>query len=805
MSRHNALRRAPNSAEFLSDTSEVGMLMRTLDWSQTALGPVENWSASLRMMVSFLLANRFPLLLWWGPEYISIYNDAYRPILGAKHPWALGKPVKECWSEIWDVLQPLIDAPFTGGPSTWMEDIELHIKRKGYTEETHFTVAYSPVPDETATRGIGGVLATVHEITDKVVGERRLQVLRDLGTRASDVKSDEEACVVACETLALHPKDVPFALLYLLDQNGEHVRLAGACGVKRKTRICPDTIQLDQVDAVWSLAQSKTTKQMQVIENLGSIFDSVPAGPWPDLPHTAVILPIQSNLAHQLAGFFVAGVSSRLKLDSTYENFLQLATTQVATVISNARAYEEERKRSAALAELDRAKTTFFSNVSHEFRTPLTLMLGPLEELLSTGGGLPPSAAESLSVAHRNGLRLQRLVNTLLDFSRIEAGRVQASYVATDLARLTSDLASNFRSAIEKAGLRFTIDCAELPEPVYVDPDMWEKVVLNLLSNAFKHTFDGEIAVRLTWHKEHALLTVTDTGIGIAQNDLAHIFERFHRVRGARARTHEGTGIGLALVHELVKLQGGTIHAASEVGIGTTFTVSIPSGAAHLPARSNEQARTSQSIATNIESYVEEALRWLPDEGAPGIKHLESTDTRDPSLTDQRPRVLLADDNADMRAYIQRLLAPIFEVTAVADGSAALESVKERKPDLVLADVMMPRLDGFELLRALRADERFNTIPMILLSARAGEESRVEGLEAGADDYLTKPFSARELVARVESHVKLARIRGEAEEAQRRSAEYNEAIVNNMREGLYTVDKQGRVMSMNPAAQAMFG
>jgi PAS domain S-box-containing protein len=811
MSRDSAL---GDRAEFLNDTSEVAALMRTIDWSKTVLGPVESWSASLRMMVSFLLANRFPLLLWWGPEYISIYNDAYRPILGAKHPWALGKPVRECWSEIWDVLQPLIDAPFMGGPSTWIEDFELQLQRKGYTEETHFTVAYSPVPDETAPRGIGGVLATVHEITDKVVGERRLQVLRDLGTGASEVKSDEEACAAACETLALHPKDVPFALLYLLDPDGERVRLAGACGGKKGTSICPDTIQLDQPDAPWPLARCKATRQMQAVENLGSLFDSVPAGPWPDPPHTAVVLPIQSNMAHQLAGFLIAGVSSRLKLDGTYENFLQLATTQVATVVSNARAYEEERKRAAALTELDRAKTAFFSNVSHEFRTPLTLMLGPLEELLSTDGALTPNAAESLSIAHRNGLRLQRLVNTLLDFSRIEAGRVQASYVATDLARLTSDLASNFRSAMEKAQLRFTIECPELPEAIYVDPEMWEKVVLNLLSNAFKHTFEGEIAVRLTCHKDHALLTVTDTGIGIAQNDLAHVFERFHRVRGARARTHEGTGIGLALVHELVKLHGGTIHVASEVGLGTTFTVSIPTGSAHLPARSIERARASHSLATNVESYVEEVLRWLPEEGGRhgggseqgvSIKRLESKDTRVPSLTGQRPRVLLADDNADMRAYVQRLLAPAFEVTAVADGTAALASVIERKPDLVLADVMMPGLDGFELLRALRADDRFKTIPMILLSARAGEESRVEGLEAGADDYLTKPFSARDLVTRVESHVKLARIRHESEEALRRAAQFNETIVNNMGEGLYTVDNQGRVTFMNPAAEALFG
>lgn len=325
---------------------------------------------------------------------------------------------------------------------------------------------------------------------------------------------------------------------------------------------------------------------------------------------------------------------------------------------------------------------------------------------------------------------------------------------------------------------------------------------------------EGEIAVRLTWHDDHVSLTITDTGIGIAPEDLSHVFERFHRVRGARARTHEGTGIGLALVHELVKLQGGTIDVTSEVGVGTTFTVSIPSGTTPVLTSSNEPVRASRPTPANVGSFVEEALGWLPEEDSQGretlkkglgAERLETEDTRLPSLVGQQPRVLLADDNADMRNYVQRILAPSFEVIAVADGVAAMQSVEQHCPDLVLADVMMPGLDGFELLRALRADKRFSTIPMILLSARAGEESRFEGLKVGADDYLTKPFSARELFARIESHIKLARIRRETEDALRHAAEYNEAIVSNMGEGLYTVDSQDCVTLMNPAAETMFG
>ncbi|HEY9443327.1 MAG TPA: hypothetical protein VIQ25_08855, partial [Gemmatimonadales bacterium] len=209
------------AAGWLAGGGEMGALIRAFDWSRTPIGPIETWSPALRMMVGFMLANRFPLLLWWGPEFISIYNDPYRPVLGAKHPWGLGRPVRECWSEIWPILQPLIETPFNGGPATWMEDIELEINRHGFVEETHFTIAYSPVPDETAPRGIGGVLATVHEISDKVVSERRVAALHDLGARVSEARTEDEACVRAAATLERHAKDLPFALIYLLEPGGE--------------------------------------------------------------------------------------------------------------------------------------------------------------------------------------------------------------------------------------------------------------------------------------------------------------------------------------------------------------------------------------------------------------------------------------------------------------------------------------------------------------------------------------------------------------------------------------------------------
>ena len=793
----------------------MGALIRTFDWSRTPLGPITSWSPSLKMMVRFLLANRFPLLLWWGPQFIQIYNDPYRPVLGTKHPeLGLGRPVRECWSEIWHVLRPLIETPFSGGPATWMEDIFLEINRYGFVEETHFTIAYSPVPDETVPSGIGGVLATVHEISEKVVGERRVRVLRDLVTGALEAKNDEEACAVAAKTLAKHPNDVPFALLYLINSDQKGARLAGTAGVTVGSPFAPLNIELSETanQLSWPLAETVRTETLQTVEDLSHCFgDKVPQGPWSDPPRQAVVAPIRSNIAHHLAGLLVVGVSSRLRLDDAYRSFIELAASQIATAVANARAYEQEKRRAEALAEIDRAKTAFFSNVSHEFRTPLTLMLGPLEDVISDA--TDPVHKEQLDVVHRNGLRLLKLVNTLLDFSRIEAGRVQAVYEATDLAALTAELASVFRSAIERAGLQLVVECSRINGQVYVDREMWEKIVLNLLSNAFKFTFAGSITVDLNQNDDHVELRVRDTGTGIAESELPRLFERFHRIRGAQSRTHEGSGIGLALVRELARLHGGAVEVESEVGTGTTFIVRIPIGSAHLPADQIGAQRTLSSTGLDAEIYAKEALRWLP-----GDPEATEDDVNEIAPFERgagsAARILLADDNADMRDYVKRILGRHWEVEAVPDGVSALEAARSRVPDLVLSDVMMPGIDGLELLRELRSDPLTRRVPVVLLSARAGEESRVEGLESGADDYLSKPFSARELVARVGAHLKIARIRADAENALRKSEERFRSLFETMEEGYCVIEVifddhnlaiDCRFLEVNPAFERQTG
>ena len=325
----------------------------------------------------------------------------------------------------------------------------------------------------------------------------------------------------------------------------------------------------------------------------------------------------------------MSGINPMRPLDES-RAFHELIVNHLETAISSARAKQHVRERAQALAEIDRAKTVFFSNVSHELRTPLTLLLAPLDDLMARAS-LGEAERQLVEIARRGGTRLLKLVNSLLEFSRIEAGRIEAAYEATDLASLTTDLASVFRSAFERAGVILTLECPPLPEEVFVDRDMWEKIVLNLISNAFKFTFQGEVLIAQHRVGDHIELQVADTGCGIAADELPRLFERFFRGRPSKARTHEGSGIGLSLVQELVKLHGGTIEARSRVGIGTTITLRIPCGHAHLPPERIGTVRTQERARIGALPFVEEALGWLPDRApAPTLKPDSLQATTDP-------------------------------------------------------------------------------------------------------------------------------------------------------------------------------
>jgi len=545
-------------------------------------------------------------------------------------------------------------------------------------------------------------------------------------------------------------------MIYLLEAEGETLKRAGESGVESSHRAAPDSVKLSD-ESVWPFQRVIENGETVLVQDLPERIAEIPKGEWNDPPTSAILLPIVHQGQARPAGVFVAGINPYRRFDHEFRGFLSLLVNQIAVAIGNATAYETERRRAEALAELDRAKTLFFSNVSHEFRTPLTLMLGPLEELLANARHrLSTQEQQQAEVARRNALRLLKLVNTLLDFSRIEAGRMQAAYEPTDLAGVTAEIASVFRSAMEKAGLKFSVACEPISEPIYVDREMWEKIVLNLVSNAFKFTFEGEVRISLKDQERAVELAVSDTGVGIPAHELTRVFERFHRVENTRARTHEGTGIGLALVQELARLHQGTVRVTSIVGEGTTFTISIPKGKAHLPQDRIEAKHSAASLAVPRETYVEETQGWLPQ---------RLTSASEPA-TKPRELIVLADDNADMREYVRRLLSEEYEVHAVSDGVEAMEAIRRLHPSVVIADIMMPQLDGFGVLQAIRSDPAVSTTPVILLSARAGEEARVEGFQAGADDYLVKPFTARELLTRVGTHVKMAILRRKVSERE---------------------------------------
>lgn len=807
--------------DFLTGGGEMEKLIRAFDWSKTSAGPLESWSTSIKYSVQTCLTSCFPSLVCCGPDLLTIYNDAYIPIANDKHPdKILGLPGKIAYGEIWPVVGSKLHQVMDTGIAYKDENCMVILNKNGFLEENYQTFSLSPIG--LAEGDIQGILITIADTTSSVIRERHLRTLNNLGAHSSKAKTAAEACRLMARDLDENDADIPFALLYLLDAECRQASLQDATRLAPGTTLSPKTLSLNgEAKSIWPLArviQSRTLEVMDVTK-----LPPLPSGRWEVPPTQAVLLPLMAAESMAPMGILIVGVNPRRRPDETYRNFYTLVASLTSTAITNAQAHEKERQRIESLAEIDRAKTAFFSNVSHEFRTPITLLLGPLEELLSDNQRkLHAEQKLRLQMMQRNALRLSKLTNTLLDFSRIEAGRLRGQYRATDLAKLTMNLSSMFRAAIEKAGLQFKVDVTPLEEPVYVDPDMWEKILFNLLSNAFKYTLQGGVTATLKKVGSQVELCVSDTGAGIPEAELPRVFERFHRIKGVIGRSHEGTGIGLALTHELVKLHGGTIQVTSQVGKGSTFIVRLPLGKAHLPAEQISSPFLVPLARPAGSAFVEEALEWLPGEKesmkAPAMPmpiSILPLPSHVPASPAVKAKILLADDNADMRDYVRSILTPHYEVITAADGEAALHLVLEQKPDLILSDVMMPKLDGLQLTRTLRQEPTAKWLPIILLSARAGEEARVEGLACGADDYIVKPFSAKELLARIKTHLTLGKVRAELRQTINELQEANTALAkseHNYRTlttispvGIYHTDREGRVSYVNERCCKIMG
>jgi signal transduction histidine kinase len=747
------------------------------DWSKTSIGPVERWPATWRNVVDLILVSSFPSALALGPELIYFYNDAFIGIGGpARHPSALGRPVREVWREIWEpVLERRFSETLSTGRPTGEADLLMPLVRSSYLEETYITFSFAALADDHGNPS--GIFCTVTENTGQVIARRQLDCLQRLASQCASAESTEDACRRAAQVLAGRHRDVPFALIYQLDSAGARIESLASAGFSSVPAGIPGVGRLERTADPWQLAAAASSHTPLLIDHVPDVIDG--ALTLPEVaPRQALTIPLANAGDDAPKCILVMGLNPMRPVEES-RRFFELITAHVETAFTSARMRESAERRARELAALDRAKTAFFSDVSHELRTPLTLLIEPLRQVLDCAQ-LEPADRELLATARRAGSRLRKLVNSLLEFSRIEAGRIEARYVPTELGAFTADLASMFRSAFERSGVRFQIDSAPLRELAYVDRDMWEKIVLNLLSNALKFTLRGEVSIRLQALPTCLQLEVADSGCGVSPQDLPRIFERFATIEAPDARTVERTGIGLSLVKERVRLHGGTIEAKSERGVGTTMTVRIPRGSAHLPQDRIAAEAAPHPSGDAAQPYLEEAFGWLDTD--------PDSQASDTAANPSRERVLVVDDNAEMRWYLQRLLQGRWQVSTAPNGVAALQQINRQMPDLIVADIMMPQMDGLELVRRLRGETATAHIPVLFLSARAGEEASVDGLRAGADDYLVKPFSRHELLARIESRLATARqgaaerqARSQAEETIRAREEFFAALAHELR------------------------
>jgi signal transduction histidine kinase len=746
----------------------MATVVRAFDWAKTPLGPLEAWPQSLKSAAAICLRSPFQMAIYWGAELNCIYNDAERKVLGRMHPGALGLPARELLRDSWPIVGPQLRGVIEHGKGIFLEDQPLSFDRSGRLEVSYFTYSYSPILDDDDE--VAGVLLVTEDTTKRVLASRRSEAVREMTARSLDAPTPARACLLSADALT-SGEDVPFALIYLVDEVGSLARCVAARARPGSIEATRSAVGLDAAsDEVASLFRALTAGTERGMLAPARLF--VTAGQRWRTPERAFVARIAGGVADPVDGYLIAGVRPDLAFDEDYENFLELAAVAIGRSVAAARARETQRRRVSDVAAIDRAKTALFSNASHELRTPLTLILGNLEELLDEAQ-LPSRSREKIQVAHRSALRMLKLVGALLDFSRLEAGESIGTLQDTDVAQLTAEIAAMFRSTVERAGLRLIVDCPPLPAPVRVDPEAWERIVSNLISNALKFTPKGVIHVRTRPEDGQLCLTVEDTGIGIGPEDLDDIFSRFYRSPDPRARAHEGAGIGLALVRQLARVHAGSIEARSRLGEGTRMTVRVPLAHRKTPIGSaEEQPALSPGARSSASLFVAEAKGWLAGAASrPDIKRRPTRYGVEPGPseradTSHRPRVLVAEDNPDMREYLRRLLAPHFSVTLAPDGGTARELALRRPPSLVISDVMMPGLDGFGLIRELRRDGRTRDVPVILLSARADPDSTLHALALGADDYIIKPFGAPELLARARATLQNTRARIDAAAAR---------------------------------------
>ena len=705
-----------------------------VDWSATPLGPRDSWPALLRLLVDLCLDSEFPVQVSWGPDLLMLYNDAYIPLLGVEnHPWALGRPASEVGPHPWPASEERLREVMETGRAYHSGDQGLIINRHGYPEEAYFTFSTSAIRDTDGR--IVGLFNAITETTPHILYERRLQVLRRLG--AMSVTADESlssTCRAAVEVIGRNRKSVPFAAVYLRDLPDQGPRRTAGYGFDETTAAACELVEVAPTSGpVLEVMQNGGSQLVSGLrDRYPGVFEPGPLGPL--TPDQAFILPVVMLGTRKPMGVLVLGVNPYWRPDEAYTAFAAMAARQLGVIVTDAVSYQNERKRQLALAELDRARTEFFQNVTHELRAPLTMLLTPLQDILDEPGVVLTAATRNtVETSVRAGDRLQRVIDALLDLSRAESGALIPDREDMDLASVTTDAVEGYRPASE-GRLNLRVDVPPQPLRAYVDRMMWTTIVTNLVNNAVKFTPEGEVAVSLSGDDSQVVLTVTDTGVGIPQDEQAQIFERFHRV--SNGDHQPGSGIGLALVAGMTSAHGGSVEVASEPGEGSRFVVRLPRYSGP-PAGVDLAASAAEPVPA------------------------------DKSAQDRR-RLLIIEDEPDLRSYLTRLFSKDgYTVEAVGDAETALTSLDSNAPDIVISDVMLPGQSGFDLLVTLRQDERMARLPVVVLTARADAESAVAAFASGADDFVVKPFNSAELLARVRAHDQMNQLRdlaiGEAE------------------------------------------
>ena len=743
-----------SSIDLPGDSSPTAHSMRLvyerLDWSATPLGPRDSWPALLRLVVDLCLDSEFPVQISWGPDLLVLYNDAYIPLLGAeKHPWALGRPASEVGWHLWPANEQQLREVMETGRPYHSGDQRLIINRHGYPEEAFFTFSLSAIRDTDGT--IVGLFNAITETTQHLLYERRLQVLRRLG--AVSITADDSlasTCRAAVEVIGKTRESVPFLAVFLQDHPAQGPKRIAGYGFDEAAAASCELVATAPTNGpvIEVIEQGGTALVSGLRERYPGVFAPGPLGPL--APDQAFVLPVVLLGTRKPIGVLVIGVNPYWRPDEAYTAFTAMAARQLGVMITDAVSYQNERKRQQALAELDRARTEFFENISHELRAPLTMLLTPLQDILDEPGVVLPAAArDTVETSIRAADRLQRVFDALLDTSRAESGALMADREDIDLTSVTAELVENYRPATE-GRLNLRVDMPTEPLRAYVDRTMWTTIVNNLVNNALKFTPNGEVAVSLSGDDSQVVLTVTDTGVGIAREEQAQIFQRFHRA--SNRDQHPGSGIGLSLVAEMTAAHGGSVEVDSEPGAGSQFVVRLP--------------RYDGS-----------------PEAAELIERTEPQPEAEPAA--DRPRLLIIEDEPDLRGYLSKLFTKDgYAVDAAADAATALSLLEGNPPDLVITDVMLPGQSGLDLLAELRQDERLARLPVVVLTARADAETAIGAFAAGADDFVVKPFNSAELLARVRAHHQMSQLRdGAVDAAQTTVGQLRQALRTNRTTG----------------------